>query len=77
MAQYFDVGHSLVVPWARRPEAAALVADLAYPRRSFDAVTIGSSERAFYGSQFAVMAPLFEHFGVGLWVPERGGVVDR
>jgi site-specific DNA recombinase len=39
-------------------------------------VVIGSSERAFFGNQFAAMAPLFEHFGVQVWVPELGGVVD-
>ncbi|GAA2133321.1 hypothetical protein GCM10009760_09370 [Kitasatospora kazusensis] len=76
VAEFFDIGHSRVLPWARRPEAAALVAAMADPDRGFDAVIIGSSERAFYGSQFAAMAPLFEHFGVALWVPELGGVVD-
>ncbi|GAB2909988.1 hypothetical protein GCM10022245_51650 [Streptomyces mayteni] len=49
---------------------------LSDPDREFDAVVIGSSERAFFGNQFAAMAPLFEHFGVQLWVPELGGVVD-
>ncbi|WP_461036108.1 recombinase family protein [Streptomyces mayteni] len=39
-------------------------------------MVIGSSERAFFGNQFAAMAPLFEHFGVQLWVPELGGMVD-
>jgi site-specific DNA recombinase len=33
-------------------------------------------ERAFYGSQYALMAPLFEHYGIGLWMPEVGGQVD-
>jgi hypothetical protein len=33
-------------------------------------------ERAFYGSQYASMAPLFEHYGVQLWMPEAGGPVD-
>jgi hypothetical protein len=28
----------------------------------------------FFGNQFAAMAPLFEHVGVQLWVPELGGV---
>jgi hypothetical protein len=31
-----------------------------------DAVVIGEYERAFYGSQYASMAPLFEHYGVSL-----------
>jgi Recombinase len=37
---------------------------------------IGEYERAFYGSQYAAMAPLFEHYGVQLWMPETGGRVD-
>jgi hypothetical protein len=37
---------------------------------------IGECERAFYGSQYAAMAPLFEHYGVQLWMPEAGGRVD-
>jgi len=37
---------------------------------------IGEYERAFYGSQAASMAPLFEHFGVTLWAPEVGGRID-
>ncbi|MFJ9712638.1 recombinase family protein [Streptomyces sp. NPDC101234] len=76
MAGYFDVGRSRTVPWARRPQAAALLAAMADPDRDFDAVIIGSSERAFYGNQFAIMAPLFEHYGVEVWVPELGGAVD-
>ncbi|MFE2185067.1 hypothetical protein [Streptomyces sp. NPDC059455] len=76
VAEFFDIGHSRTVPWARRPEAAALLAAMADPDRRFDAVIIGSSERAFYGHQFATMAPLFEHYGVEVWVPELGGAVD-
>ncbi|MGR6999343.1 hypothetical protein ACU686_16315 [Yinghuangia aomiensis] len=60
----------------RRPEAAALLAALADPDRGFDAITIGSSERAFSGQQFAPMAPVFEHYGVPVWLPELGGEVD-
>ena len=37
---------------------------------------IGEYERAFYGNQFASMAPLFEHYGIQLWMPEVGGRVD-
>jgi site-specific DNA recombinase len=37
---------------------------------------IGEYERAFYGSQYAMMAPLFGHSGVQLWMPEAGGRVD-
>ncbi len=75
-AEFFDTGESRELPWARRPQAAALVAQLADPERGWDAVVIGEYERAFYGSQYASMAPLFEHYGVSLWMPEVGGQVD-
>ena len=53
VAEFFDVGWSRVLPWARRPQAAALLAALADPDREFDAIVIGEYERAFYGSQYA------------------------
>ena len=62
--------------WARRPQAAAFVVALADPDRGWNAVVVGEHERAFYGSQYAAMAPLFEHYGVQLWMPETGGRVD-
>ena len=76
VAEFFDAGQSRTVAWARRPQAAALVAQLADPGRGWDAIVIGEYERAFYGSQYAAMAPLFEHYGVQLWMPEAGGRVD-
>ena len=76
VAELFDVGESRTVAWARRPQAAALVAALADPDRGWNAVVVGEYERAFYGSQYAAMAPLFEHYGVQLWMPETGGRVD-
>jgi DNA invertase Pin-like site-specific DNA recombinase len=76
VAEFFDVGESRTVAWTRRPQAAALVAQLADPGRGWDAVVIGEYERAFYGSQYALMAPLFGHYGVQLWMPEAGGRVD-
>jgi site-specific DNA recombinase len=75
-AEFFDTGESRELPWARRPQAAALVAQLADPERGWDAIVIGEYERAFYGNQYASMAPLFEHYGVSLWMPEVGGRVD-
>ncbi|MGE5286678.1 MAG: recombinase family protein [Micromonosporaceae bacterium] len=76
VAEFFDVGHSRVLPWARRPQAAALLTALADPDCPFDAIVIGEYERAFYGSQYALMAPLFEHYGIQLWMPEAGGRVS-
>lgn len=46
------------------------------PGRGFDVIVIGEYERAFHGSQYALMAPLFEHYGVQLWMPEAGGRVN-
>ena len=76
VAEFFDAGESRALPWPRRPQAAALVAALADPDRGWDAIVIGEYERAFYGSQYASMAPLFEHYGIQLWMPEVGGRVD-
>lgn len=76
VAEFFDVGQTRVLPWARRPQAAALLAAMADPGRAFDAVVVGEYERAFYGGQFSLMAPLFEHFGMQLWMPEAGGQID-
>ena len=76
VADFFDTGESRTVAWGRRPKAAALVAQLADPGRGWEAIVVGEYERAFYGSQYAAMAPLFEHYGVQLWMPEAGGRVD-
>lgn len=37
---------------------------------------IGEPHRAFYGNQYGLTFPVFEHFGVPLWVPEVGGPID-
>ncbi len=76
VAEYFDIGQSRELAWARRPQAAALLAAMADPDSGFDAIVIGEYERAFYGGQYAAMAPLFEHYGIQLWTPEAGGPVD-
>jgi len=47
VAEFFDTGQSRVLPWARRPQAAALVAQLADPDRGWDAIVVGEYERAF------------------------------
>jgi DNA invertase Pin-like site-specific DNA recombinase len=76
VSEFFDEGESRTVAWGRRPQAAALVALLADPDRGWDAVVVGEYERAFYGSQYAMMAPLLGHYGVQLWMPEAGGRVN-
>jgi hypothetical protein len=76
VAEFFDAGESRTLPWVRRAGAAALVAALDDPDRGWDAIVIGEHERAFYGYQYALMAPLFEHYGIGLWMPEVCGRVD-
>ena len=69
VAEFFEIGESRMLPWMRRLQAASLVAALADPDRGWDAIMIGGYERAFYGSQYASMAPLFEHYGIHLWAP--------
>ena len=54
--EYFDAGQSRVLPRARRPQAAALVAAMADPDRDFDAIVVGEYEQAFYGSQLSTAA---------------------
>ncbi len=76
VAEFFDIGQSRSLPWKRRPEASRLLDLLRSPDRGFEAVVIGEPQRAFYGAQFALTFPLFEHYGVELWVPEVGGRVD-
>jgi site-specific DNA recombinase len=75
VAEFFDAGESRTLAWARRPQATALVAALADPDRGWDAIVIGEYERAFYGGQYASMAPLFRHYGIHRWMPEAGGPV--
>jgi site-specific DNA recombinase len=47
VAEFFDFGESRSVAWARRSQAAALVAALADPDRGWDAIVVGEYERAF------------------------------
>ena len=49
--EFSDVGKSRTVAPQRRPGMAALLAALENPNRGFDAVVIGSNERAFCGNQ--------------------------
>jgi site-specific DNA recombinase len=76
VTEFFDIDKSRSIPPQRRPEASRLLATLADPKRGFEAVVVGEPQRAFYGNQFGNTFPLFEHFGVPLWVPEIGGPID-
>jgi DNA invertase Pin-like site-specific DNA recombinase len=76
VADYFDIGESRSLPWARRTEASRLLADLADPNRGWDAIVVGEGNRCFFGSQFATVAPTIVHHGVALFVPELGGRYD-
>ena len=76
VAQFFDIGQSRALAWARRPQATALAAVLADPDRGWDAIVIGEYGRAFCGGQYAAMAPLSGHYGVRLWTPGIGGRID-
>jgi site-specific DNA recombinase len=77
VSEFFDIGLSRSLPWKRRPEAARLLEAFRDKSRGFDAVVIGEPARAFYGAQYELTFPLFEHYGIGLWVPDvPGGRVD-
>jgi site-specific DNA recombinase len=76
VVEYIDQGFTRSRGWARRPEAAKLLAAAADPNRAFDAIVVGEFERAFYGAQLDQLAPLFENHGVQLWLPELEGPVD-
>ena len=76
VAEFFDVDKSRSIPWQRRPQATELLAELKNPNHEFDAVVVGEPHRAFYGNQYGLTFPLFEHYGVPLWVPEVGGPID-
>jgi DNA invertase Pin-like site-specific DNA recombinase len=76
VADFFDAGCSRRVPWRQRPQAAALLSELAEQDRGFDAIVVGEYERAFLGHQFVQMAAVFQRHGVQVWLPEAGGAVD-
>src|SRR5262249_2634689 len=77
MVEFFDIDKSRSIPPQRRPEASKLLAALAHPHPGLEAgVVVGEPQRAFYGNQFGNTFPLFEHYGVPLWVPEVGGPID-
>ena len=73
--EYFDKGQSRTRAWHLRPEAARLIEAIKDPNRGFDAIVIGSYERAFYGNQASLILPLLEKHGVAFWMPEVGGPV--
>jgi DNA invertase Pin-like site-specific DNA recombinase len=74
--EYFDVDKSRSIPWQRRPRASALLAEFTNHDRQFDAVVIGGPHRAFYGNQYGLTFPIFQHYGISLWVAEVGGPID-
>jgi hypothetical protein len=73
--EFFDCGQSRQLSWRQRPEAARLIKAIKDPNRGFDAIVIGSYERAFYGNQASLILPLLEKHGIQLWMPEVGGPV--
>jgi site-specific DNA recombinase len=73
--EFFDRGRSRTLAWHLRPEAARLIEAVKDPNRGFEAIVIGSYERAFYGNQASLILPLLEKHGVALWMPEVGGPV--
>jgi site-specific DNA recombinase len=77
VAEFFDVDRSRSIPWQRRPRATVLLAELKNPVRDFDAVVIAEPHRAFYGNQYGLTFPLFEHYGLPLWSPRSAAPSTR
>jgi hypothetical protein len=76
VVEFFDTGTPRSLPWARRPQAAALLAAAAESDRGFDAVVVGEFERAFAGAEAPLVIALLQSFGVAVWLPETRGPVD-
>ena len=76
VAEFFDIGFSRRLDWPDRPQAAALLAEMATPGRRFDAIVVGEFERAFCGDQFTRMAPLFDRHRIQVWLPEVNGPIN-
>lgn len=76
VVEFFDAGASRSLAWARRPQAAALLAAAQDPDRGFGAVVVGEFERAFAGGEAQLVIALMASFGVQVWLPEARGPVD-
>ena len=76
VVEYCDVGLSRSVSPLLRPGMAALLSAVRDPGCDFDAVVIGSHERAFFGNQYSHVGLLLAAAGVQLWLPEVGGALD-
>jgi len=75
--EFFDIGVSRSLPWARRPETSRLLAQMKQGAHRWDAVVVGEFARAFGAPiQYSSIYPLFQHFGIELWLPEIAGRVD-
>ncbi|WP_433789740.1 recombinase family protein [Actinoplanes sp. CA-252034] len=76
VVDFFDVGCPRSLDWHLRPQAGALLAEVADAARVFDAIVVGEFERAFYGGQLQALLPVFGAHGVQMWLPEAGGPVE-
>jgi DNA invertase Pin-like site-specific DNA recombinase len=77
VADYFDIGDTRALPWPRRPETGRLLRELRSGTNAWDAIVVGEFTRAFGAPiQYSTTYPLFQHFGIELWLPEIGGRVD-
>jgi hypothetical protein len=76
VTEFLDSGYTRRLPWAARPEAAALLKAVRDPDRGFDAIVLGEFERAFYGNQLQMLLPMLSRYEVQLWLPETDGPLD-
>ncbi|GIE36129.1 hypothetical protein Ait01nite_091740 [Actinoplanes italicus] len=73
VCDYFDIGCSRSLPWHDRPQASRLLDAIRNPKREFDAIIVGESDRAFSGNQLQQLLPTLTHSNITLWLPELGG----
>jgi site-specific DNA recombinase len=74
---YFDIDHTRALPWSRRAETGRLLQELRAGTNTWNAIVIGEFARSFGAPiQYSTTFPLLQHFGIELWLPEAGGLVD-
>jgi hypothetical protein len=74
VAEFFDIDKSRSIAQQRRLEARHLLAALAEPNR--DSRQSWSGAAGVLRQPVRQHLPLFAHYGVPLWVPEVGGLID-
>jgi site-specific DNA recombinase len=76
VAEFFDARQSRTVAWAAVRKRHGWPPCWRIPAGAGTRSWPGSTSGRSTAAQYAAMAPLFEHYGVRLWMPEADGRVD-